>query len=180
MRAFWLLVYYGFARHLPSSGHRWGRWARPIRAAACRRIFRRAGTNINVEKGASFGDGAEIEIGDNSGVGPDCRLQGPVWIGNDVMMGPEVVVLTVHHRFDRLDVPMARQGHLEPEPVTIEDDVWIGARVIILPGVRIGRGAIVGAGSVVTKDVPAYAVVGGNPARVIRSRKGDIPGRDAS
>ena len=62
---------------------------------------------------------------------------------------------------------MRLQGYLKPQPVVIEDDVWIGARVIFLPGVRVGRGAIVGAGAVVTKDVPDYALVVGNPARVV-------------
>lgn len=165
-----LVGYYLVVRHLPASNHRGGAWSRPVRAWLCRRIFKRAGANINVEKGAYFGDGSEIEMGDNSGIGVNCQVYGPVKIGNDVMMGPEVVVITRNHRWNRLDVAMRLQGHLPPEPVTINDDVWIGTRVIILPGVTIGRGAIVGAGSVVTRDVPEYAIVGGNPARVIRFR----------
>ncbi len=86
------------------------------------------------------------------------------------MMGPEVIVLTQHHKFDRLDIPMRQQGHKPYEPVIIGDDVWIGIRAIILPGVKIGKGAIIGAGAVVTKDVPEYAIVGGVPARVIKLR----------
>ena len=74
------------------------------------------------------------------------------------------------HQFSRTDIPMRLQGHRQYQPVLIEDDVWIGARAIILPGLRIGKGAIVGAGSVVTKDVPPYAICVGNPARVIKSR----------
>jgi maltose O-acetyltransferase len=66
---------------------------------------------------------------------------------------------------------MNKQGIDVERPIVIDDDVWIGARVIILPGVHIGTGAVIGAGAVVTKDVPAYAVVGGNPARVIKMRK---------
>jgi len=84
---------------------------------------------------------------------------------------PEVIILTVGHKYDRLDIPMLEQGHNEPEPVTIGDDVWIGTRAIILPGISIGKGAIIGAASVVTKDVSEYAIVCGNPAKVIKSRK---------
>jgi maltose O-acetyltransferase len=87
------------------------------------------------------------------------------------MMGPEVVILTMNHRFDRLDVPIRCQGNSLAKPVVIEDDVWIGRRVVILPGVTIHRGAVIGAGAVVTKDVPEYAVAGGNPTHVLKYRK---------
>ena len=169
-RAVFLALYYLFARHLPSSSYKLGLWAQPIRRFICRRIFKYAGKKINVEKGAFFLDGSEIEIGDYSAIGVDCRIYGAVKIGNDVMMGPEVVVLPRNHRFDRLDIPMWRQGH-STEPIVIDDDVWIGTRAILLPGVKIGKGAIIGAGAVVTRDVPEYSVVGGNPAKVIKFRK---------
>jgi len=165
-----LAVYYLFARHLPASSSRLGRWARPIRRRVCRPLFKSCGRGVNIEKGAWFGDGSQLEIGDHSGLGVNCQVTGPVRIGRDVMMGPDVIILTRNHRFDRTDIPMWRQGWTDPRPVVIEDDVWIGTRAIILPGVRVGRGSIVGAGAIVTRDVPAYAIVGGNPARVIRSR----------
>jgi maltose O-acetyltransferase len=66
---------------------------------------------------------------------------------------------------------MRLQGIKKAQPVSIEDDVWIGARVIILPGVRIGQGSIIGAGAVVAKNIPSYSICVGNPARIIRSRK---------
>lgn len=97
-------------------------------------------------------------------------MHGPLRIGDNVMMGPEVTILTHTHRIDRTDIPMGKQGSMVSE-VIIGDDVWIGMRAIILPGVRIGSGVVIGAGAVVTKDVPDYAVVGGVPARVIRYRK---------
>lgn len=86
-------------------------------------------------------------------------------------MGPDVRIITINHKTERTDIPMKGQGVLSPQKVTICDDVWIGARVIILPGVTIGKGSIIGAGAVVTKDVPEYAVMGGVPARVIKFRK---------
>ncbi len=88
------------------------------------------------------------------------------------MMGPEVMIFTSNHRFDRIDIPMICQEREEPKKVVIGDDVWIGARVIILSGVRVGNGVVIGAGSVVTHDVPDYAVVCGVPAKVIRYRNG--------
>jgi maltose O-acetyltransferase len=86
------------------------------------------------------------------------------------MFGPEVLIIAQNHRYSSIETPMRLQGNLPPYPVTIEDDVWIGARVIVLPGVAIHKGAIIGAGAVVTKDVPPYAICVGNPARVVKYR----------
>ncbi len=165
------VAYYGFAKHLPASDNRYGKWARWLRRAACRGMLLYMGRDVNVEQGAVFGDGRNIRIGDSSGLGINCRMYGPVSLGKHVMMGPDVMVITSNHRSDRLDVPMTQQGGTGPHPVVIGDDVWIGARVIILPGVTVGNGAVLAAGSVVTKDVPAYAVVAGNPARMVRDRR---------
>ena len=110
-------------------------------------------------------------IGEYSGVGYGCFIDNSVTIGNYVMMGPEVLIYTRNHRHDIVDTPMARQGFDSVKPVLIEDDVWIGARVIILPGVTIGKGSIIGAGAVVAKNIPPFSVAVGNPARVIKSRK---------
>ncbi len=87
------------------------------------------------------------------------------------MMAPEVLILGGNHRFDRVDIPMMFQGNVEYGPVEIGNDVWIGSRVIILPGLKIGEGSIIGAGSVVTKDVMPYSIVAGNPAKLIKMRK---------
>ena len=167
VRYFCLILYYGIFRYLPASSSRFFQWVRPLRAWVCRGIFFRAGKNINVEKGA----GSELEIGDNSGIGINCQVCGPIKIGKDVMMGPEVVILTEKHKFDRIDIPMRQKGYYPRNPVVIGDDVWIGTRVIILPGITIGRVAILGAGAIVTKDVPEYAIVAGNPAKIIRDRR---------
>ncbi len=86
------------------------------------------------------------------------------------MMGPEVHIYATSHGYTDTGRPMRLQGYTPPRPVVIEDDVWIGTRAIILPGVRVGAGSIIGAGAVVTKSVPPYSIVAGNPARVVKSR----------
>ncbi len=166
-----ILIYYLFARHLPSSDAPYSLGSKYIRRLLCKVIFKKAGSNLNIEHGAFFASGLEIEVGDNSGLGLDCRVTGPLKIGSDVMMGPDVMIFTQNHETVRLDIPMRLQT-APKKPVVIEDDVWISARVIILPGVTVHKGAIIGAGAVVTKDVPEYAVVGGNPARIIKYRNG--------
>lgn len=123
---------------------------------------------MNFEKNAYFTP--LLSIGDNSGIGVNCEVNGKVSIGNDVMMGPEVVIYTSGHNHERTDIPMRLQGSSESYPVTIGNDVWIGRRTIIMPGVNIGDGCIIGAGAVVTKDVPPFSVAGGVPAKVIKSR----------
>jgi maltose O-acetyltransferase len=168
-------LYYFGARHLPrSSTRRGGIWKR-LRYLVCKPLFGQCGRNVNVESGAYFSTGEGIFIGDNSGIGIKAQLTGHIRIGKNVMMAPDVVIVTANHEFVRAEVPMAEQGFREGEPVVIEDDVWIGTRVIILPGVHVGSGAVIGAGAVVTRDVPDRAVAAGNPARVIRFRRPATP-----
>lgn len=126
------------------------------------------GHGVNVERHARFGRG--VTLGDNSGIGLNASVGEQTRIGNDVMMGPDCLIYTVMHRFDRTDIPMREQGYTPVRPVVIGDDCWIGSRVTIMPGVTLGRGCVVGAGAVVTRDVPPYAVVAGVPARVVRYR----------
>lgn len=165
-----LILYYGFAIYLPKSSRPYAfKITKPIRYHICKNILEYCGKNVNIERLAYFGDGQEIFIGDNSGLGVNCKIQRNVKIGNDVMMGEDVMIITNTHNFENCDIPMRTQG-LKNISVTIEDDVWIGSRVIILPGVKIGKGSIIGAGAVVTKDIPEYSIVGGVPAKLIRSR----------
>lgn len=169
-KLFCLAAYYGFARYLPSSTSPKTHWAKAIRRLVCRPLFDSCGDNVNVEKGAYFAMGGGISIGSGSGLGVNCMVHGPLEIGDKVMMGPDVVILTHTHNIDRTDIPMGDQGSRVAK-VTIGNDVWIGMRSIIMPGVTIGNGAVIGAGAVVTKDVPDYAIVGGVPAKVIKYRK---------
>lgn len=165
------LLYHLFAKHLPVSYSKISFGSKRIRRFLVSKIVKEAGKNINVEKGAMFSP--NISIGDNSGIGVNCFLNSGIRIGKNVMMGPEVHVYTTNHRHDRLDIPMIEQGMQNTREVVIEDDVWIGAKSIILPGVRIQKGSIIGAGSVVTKDVPPYTIVAGNPAKVIKQRENE-------
>ena len=130
--------------------------------------FVHMGKNVNIQRHAVFS--TKLSIGSFSGIGERARIYGPVTIGDYVMMGQEVVIETQNHSFERTDIPMALQGYHEVQPVVIEDDVWIGERCLIMPGVTIGRGAVCAAGAVITKDVPPYSVVGGVPAKVIKWR----------
>ena len=139
-----------------------------FRAFLAKGFIDKCGKCVNIDKKTSFS--THLTIGDYSGIGKNSLLQGYVTIGNHVMMGSECLIYTENHNFSRLDCTIDQQGYQKPRPVTIGDDIWIGSRVIILPGVSVGNGAIIGAGSVVTHDVPPYAIVGGNPAKVIKYR----------
>ncbi len=112
---------------------------------------------------------AGIRIGARSLIGEACILrgQGGITIGNDVFLAPMVQMLAVNHMYHDTSRPISVQG-ITAQGITIEDGAWIGGGAIILDGVRIGRNAVVGAGAVVTKDVPDYCIVVGNPARVVR------------
>ncbi len=165
-----LVLYYLIGKRLPKSQGKFGFISQAIRYVLCKHIFNQVGEHVNIEKNAFFGSGNDISIGENSGIGINASIQGPLSIGKFVMMGPDVIIYTRSHCYERTDLPMMLQGDSEALPVVIEDDVWIGARVVIIPGVTIGRGSIVGAGSVVTKDVESYAIVGGVPAKVIKKR----------
>lgn len=173
MKKLYLLIYYCFARFLPKSTMPMGGGIKALRGALCRVIFAQCGKNVNVEQGAYFGNGKDIYLGDNVGLGRNFKVLNRILrIGDDIMMGEDVLFLGGSHIHDRIDIPMIRQGSLnEKTLLEIAGDVWIGARVIVLPGCkRIGKGVIIGAGAVVTKDIPDYAVVGGNPAKVLKYR----------
>ena len=110
------------------------------------------GSYCNLGQGAFITGGGGVRIGD--------------WVG----FGPDVKVWSVNHRFDDPDTPWQLQGWKAKE-VVIEDDVWLGANVFVMPGVIIHKGAIISAGTVVNKSIPAFALVAGNPGRVVGWRK---------
>lgn len=169
MRLLYYLLYHLFAKHLPASHCPYALGAKQLRAWLARRLFLRCGHNINIEQGADIGTGRHTVIGDNSGIGLRCIIKQAI-IGDNVMMGPDVIFIGRNHEFSDLEQPLQEQGYREAPPIVVGDNAWIGARAIVLPGRRIGKCAIVGAGAVVTRDVPDYAVVGGNPAHVLYYR----------
>lgn len=156
-------------RNLPSSQNKFlGKFSKKLRGFAAKGFIKHCGKNVNIEHGAVIS--SKLSIGDNSGVGVDCVCGGELIIGNDVMMAPECVIFSRNHEFSNLDIPMRLQGYKDSEPVVIGNDVWIGRRAMIMPGCHIGNHVIIGAGSIVTKDVPDYAIVAGNPAVVKKYR----------
>lgn len=164
-----LALYYGLARWFPKSGMLFNIGGR-FRRALCRHIFRKCGKKINVERGAFFGKGVEIEIGDYSGIGINANIPGDTIIGNYVMMGPNCTIFMNNHKTDDTSTPMMFQGMTERKQTIIEDDVWIGQNVTMTPGRHISLGTIIAAECVLTKDFPEYSVVGGNPSKLIKKR----------
>ena len=112
--------------------------------------------------------GYQISIGSSTYINTNVQLSdaGPINIGNHVLIGPNCAIYAACHPID----PKARSSSLEcGKPVVIEDDVWLGGNVTVLPGVTIGQGSVIGAGSVVTKDIPQMSVAAGNPCKVLRN-----------
>ena len=166
-----LILYKSFACYLPASYRFGGKTSKFIRYRLCKHIFEKCGINVNIERGANFGNGFGVRIGDNSGLGINCMVPNDIIIGSDVMMGPNCRILSSNHRFSSIDIPMRLQGLEESKQTILEDDVWIGRDVLMTPGRIIRKGSIIGMGTVLTKDFPEYSIIGGNPSRLIRSRK---------
>lgn len=165
-----IAMYYHFAKHLPSPpllGGSFGMWCRKT---VTKRIFKKTGIFFKVHADVDFGTGINVEIGENSSLNQGAWIGNDTVIGDDVMMGPEVIMLSGSHNFEDTTIPMTQQGAPPRKSIYIGNDVWIGTRTIILPGVKVGNHVIIGAGSVVTKDVPDWAIIAGNPAKLIRFR----------
>lgn len=139
----------------------------------------RIGNNVSIHRntiiectGVIRNLGIGLEIGDNVGIAQNCFIQvrGKVIIGKNVIFGPGVYLFSENHNFDDPNLPVLVQGETR-KGVIIEDGVWIGSRAVILDGVRICKNSIVAAGSLVNKDVPAFSIVAGVPAKIIKYRK---------
>ncbi len=169
-KSFLLYLYYSVANWLPDPPRPIGSLAMSFRTWLASRIFLSSGKNIKIGRNVHFGSGKNVVIGNYTGINHNCWIGNDTIIGDDVMFGPEVTILSGSHNFDRTDIPMREQGASQRKPVVIGNDVWIGTRVIILPGVRVGAHSILAAGAVVTKDVPEYAIVAGNPAVIKKYR----------
>lgn len=110
----------------------------------------------------------DVIIGDHTRIGLHNTIIGPVDIGNHVNLAQGITVTALNHNFSDTNKRIDEQG-VSTNPVTIEDDVWVGANAVILPGVTIGEHCVVAAGAVVTKDVPPHSLVAGIPAKVIKN-----------
>ena len=126
------------------------------------------GQQSTIEDFTAINNGVgDVIIGDRTRIGLSNTIIGPATIGNDVRLAQNVVLSGLNHTYEDISRSIHEQG-VSTSPILVEDESWIGANAVIVPGVTIGKHAVVAAGSVVTKDVPPYSVVAGNPARVIK------------
>ena len=163
------LLYILVAKHLPHNVPLLGKWFHFSRRLVCRPLLLESATIIGVGQGVDFDNGCFVRMKDCANIGDYSILSGShgtITIGRHVMMGKYCVILNQNHKY--LD-----EGYegFEGKDVLIDDYAWLGHRAIVLPGVRIGRHAIIGAGAVVSKSIPDYAIAVGNPAVVKKYRK---------
>ncbi|QQL50893.1 acyltransferase [Mucilaginibacter ginkgonis] len=126
------------------------------------------GENSTIEDFCTINNGVgDLFIGDNSLIGMGNVVIGPVKVGNNVIFAQNVVASALNHEYRDVDVPINQQKILTSQ-ITIEDDCWIAANSVITAGVTIGKHSVVAGGAIVTKSVPPYSVVAGNPAKLIR------------
>lgn len=146
---------------------------RSERQAAIRELLGGAGENCVVEQPLFCTYGYNTTVGDNFFMNVNGKLMdsGKITIGNNVFIAPNVCIITEEHA---MDVAQRLEGLEYTHPVTIGDNVWICTGAIVLPGVTIGANSIIGAGSVVTKDIPPNCLAAGNPCKVIRKVNEDV------
>lgn len=163
-RVFWIVQ--GLLKYAPFN------WVVGLRRELYHSFFKSVGVDFAVHDNVLIKYPDEITIGDRVTVNPGCIIvgKGGLSIGSDAMIGAGTKIVTSAHVMTRIDIPMRAQG-MTSTPITIEDDVWCGFNVIVLPGAVIRKGCVIGAGSVVTDEIPEYSIAAGVPARVIGSRK---------
>lgn len=141
-----------------------------------KRKMQSLGVNVYIDQTNTFSNTQNISIGNNSYIGPFGSIHGlgGIIIGNSVIIGPRVIIYSSNHNYKNSKF-IPYDAEVIKKPVIIEKGVWIGDSVKIVPGVTIGQGSIIALGSVVTKDVQAFSIMGGNPAKLIKMRdKSDI------
>jgi maltose O-acetyltransferase len=122
------------------------------------------------ENNIYIGDATKVSIGEHCHINENCFLQG-VTIGNYVLIAPNLSVINSNHKHKDKEIPIILQGDMAEKNPIIEDNVWVGRNVVILPNTTIEEGSIVGAGAVVTKNVKKFTIVGGIPAKFIKERR---------
>ena len=127
------------------------------------------GIDSTIEDFSAINNGVgPVIIGDRTKIGLSNTIIGPVTIGNDVRLAQNITLSGLNHNYEDVSLPIHVQG-VSTAPIVVEDDCWIGANVVAVAGVTIGKHSIVAAGSIVTKNIPPYSVAVGNPARVIKT-----------
>jgi len=169
MKNIFLILYYGIASKLPNISFPLGKMFNRFRVFTLKKTLV-IGNNCRIMKNVYIGSGRDIEIGNYCRINELSRLCN-VKIGNYVMIGRETIILGMSHKHDKVDMPMERQEKKMSKQSIIEDDVWLGARVMIMPGVHIKKGCIIASNAVLTKDTEEYGVYGGVPAKLIKKRK---------
>jgi acetyltransferase-like isoleucine patch superfamily enzyme len=142
----------------------------------CLKKFKKFGEFAQFRPGAYAVGCSQIELGRLVVIRPGCKLFGEtphlpisIIIEDDVILGSDVHIYINNHRFDNLNIPIINQGHYLPKQVLLKKGCWIGANCTILPGVVVGENSVIGAGSIVTKSIPAGVVAVGNPAKIVKS-----------
>jgi len=141
----------------------------------CKKMFNKFGDGAEFRPGAYAICCSKISIGNRVVIRPgtmlfaDPRVNGAgIIIDDDVLIGSGAHLYCTNHRYDNPDKPIIDQGHYESKQIQLKSGCWIGANVVILPGVTVGHNAVVGAGSVVTRDIPDSVIAAGNPAQIIK------------
>lgn len=142
-----------------------------VRNGCYRAVLKKMGKNTNICDAVTIVNPSRVSIGERCSIHEYSYIagEGEIAIGNYVAIANNCTIISESHNFADRNVPIKMQG-LSAQPVIIGDDVWLGSKVTILGNVKIGKGAVIGAGSVVTRDIPEYAIAFGAPCKVIRYR----------
>ena len=163
-----LIFYYFLFQHLPSSFFPFGRLYNALRVKCLKKVLD-IGSKNKIQPSVYIGNGSNINIGNYCQINERVKLDN-VSIGDYVMIAPGVTILGKMHDFQDINEPMVLQGEKEVNQTIIETDVWIGTNAVIMPGLKIAKGTIVGAGCVLTKDTEPFGVYGGVPGKLIKYR----------
>jgi len=168
-KSIFLSLYYLIFQNLPSSFYPLGGIFNSLRVK-CLKFILKIGNNNKIQNSVYVGNGSNVTIGNNCQINEYVKLDN-VSVGDYVMIASGVTILGKMHEFVNIKEPMLLQGEKEVTPTQIEDDVWIGTNAVIMPGLKIAKGTIVGAGCVLTKDTEPFGVYGGVPGRLIKIRR---------